>query len=90
MPDYCNQVSFYLMQILASGDDSGLINIWKLGGGGDGLIHLRKIDSHVDLAGGSAVTTLSLWNKVNQGTVKAEHSLFLVRQSRSPSFQESS
>ena len=62
-----HQIPFHFMQILASGDDSGIINIWKLGGGGDGLIHLKKIDSHVDMAGGSSVTTLSLWNKVNQG-----------------------
>ena len=64
---YFRQIPFHFMQILASGDDSGIINIWKLGGGGDGLIHLKKIDSHVDMAGGSSVTTLSLWNKVNQG-----------------------
>ena len=60
--------TFHVWQILASGDDCGLINVWKLGGGGDGLVHLKAVDGHKDAAGGAAVTTLSLWNKVQRGT----------------------
>ncbi len=56
-----------MFQILASGDEVGQINLWRLGSGGDGLIHVKRIDAFVDKAGGAAVTTLSLWNKIAHG-----------------------
>lgn len=58
-----------LWQILVSGDETGLLNVWTLGGSkpGDGIIHKAKIDSHAD----GPVTAMALWNKVGQGIVLA-------------------
>ena len=52
---------FYLIQVLVSGDESGLINIWTLKD--RGLKHLRSIDPF----GEFPVTCLSVWNKIWHG-----------------------
>ena len=41
-----------------------MINIWKLGASkGDGLVHMKTVDGYNE----SAITTLSLWNRIATG-----------------------
>ena len=59
--------SFAHLQVLASSDETGLINVWALGQKpGDGILHKNKIDSYLN----DPVTAMALWNKFAQGIKK--------------------
>jgi hypothetical protein len=61
-------------KVLSSCDELGCLNVWSLGKNeaSDGLIHCTKIDPAVaDGFAASAVTALSLWNRVGQGILVA-------------------
>ncbi len=50
--------------VLVSGDETGILNLWKLGKNvGDGIVHEKKLSSFAD----SPITAITLWNRIGQG-----------------------
>lgn len=65
-----------MKDVLVSADETGVLNVWALGTGGDGLVHRSRMDSPPRK---EAVTALALWNRVASGIIVAAYGSGLLR-----------